>query len=147
MSTRFFLKCCVAEDHSFLLQTRRFLVTELNKFFLVPVYHSCQISLPVSEIAPLFLFFQRNPCQTQCHGQGHSQLWNHHISAPTPFWWYWGTGHILLTRPASCLPSGVLLASFPNSYLQEPSHRQFAVLGRWIGRRQFGHYLGSLLII
>lgn len=37
---------------------------------------------------------------------------------------------LIPSRSAQCPPSGVLPASLTNSRLQEPSHRQFTVLGK-----------------
>lgn len=87
----------------------------------------CLTSFPVSEIAPQFLSFQTNPCQVQCHGQGHREPWNHHISAPTPFWWHWNRRGYILLLP--CVhPMRVLPASCTNSHLQEPPYSEFSIL-------------------
>lgn len=88
----------------------------------------CWVSLPVLEIAPVSSF-QTNPCQYSAMAKG---IVSRKSSYLCPILKAVGQegGCSPLCPSAPCPASGVVSASFTNSHVQEPAHRQFTVLGK-----------------
>lgn len=128
MITKLFRKCHVVGDHS--------LFTELNKYlfaYLFMYVASAKFLCPYQKQLLCFSPFKQTPAKYSAIAKG---IVNHVITISLPKLHSYVTGAggptLLIPVPHSFVSplSGVLLASFANSYWQESSNRQFTVLGK-----------------